>query len=135
MAGRDDGAEPSDTVPRITITPCHECVIVSAGGRTVAESCAALVLREGDYPPVFYIPRSDVRMTLLSRSELVTHCPHKGQATHFSIAPGGDRGLNAAWSYEAPLRQVCMIRDHLAFYPDRVDSIATRPRHERSMRH
>ena len=107
----------------ITIEPNPNRVVVSVQGRTIADSGNALTLREASYPPVLYIPRSDIDMTLLERTDHTTHCPYKGDASYFSVRHGGDRSRNAAWSYETPKADVAAIRGHLAFYPDRVDSI------------
>jgi uncharacterized protein (DUF427 family) len=96
---------------------------VTAGGRVVADTTRALTLRESDYPPVRYVPREDVDMSLLQRSDNQSYCPYKGDAAYYSIEIGGDRGKNAVWTYEAPYEAVAEIKEHLAFYPDRVDSI------------
>ena len=107
----------------IAVEPNPGRVRVLSGGKPVADSRNALVLRESDYPAVYYIPRSDVAMTLLTRTDNATYCPYKGDASYFSITPGGDRGVNAVWTYEAPYESVAAIKDHLAFFPDRVDAI------------
>jgi uncharacterized protein (DUF427 family) len=98
-------------------------VVVSLAGRVIADTRDALTLDEAHYPAVQYIPRKDVDMTLLSPADHTTYCPYKGDATYFSIPLGGERSINAVWSYEAPFAAVAGIRDHLAFYPDRVDAI------------
>jgi uncharacterized protein (DUF427 family) len=100
-------------------------VVVKAGGRVVADTRRALTLREASYPAVFYIPREDADMSLLSRTEHKSWCPYKGEASYYSITPGGAQAVNAIWSYETPHEAVSAIKDHLAFYPDRVDSIET----------
>jgi uncharacterized protein (DUF427 family) len=107
----------------ITIEPSAGRVRILAGGNVVADSRNALTLRESDYPPVQYIPRSDVNMQLLARTDNETYCPYKGDAAYYSIAAGGDRAVNAVWTYEAPYDAVVAIKDYLAFYPDRVDAI------------
>ncbi|MCP3718287.1 DUF427 domain-containing protein [Paraburkholderia sp. CNPSo 3281] len=109
----------------ITVEPAHTRVVVKAGGRVVADTRRALTLREASFPAVFYIPREDADMSLLSRTEHKSWCPYKGEASYYSIAPGGARAVNAIWSYETPHEAVSAIKDHLAFYPDRVDSIET----------
>ncbi len=101
-------------------------VVVSATGRIVADSSDALTLREATLPPVQYIPRKDVDMSQLRRTEHTTYCPYKGECAYYSIAAGGDRSVNAVWTYEAPYAAVASIKDHLAFYPSRVDSIEER---------
>ncbi|WP_029045206.1 DUF427 domain-containing protein [Cupriavidus sp. amp6] len=107
----------------ITITPTQGRVVVKAAGRVVADSTAALTLQEASYAPVQYIPRADVDMAQLARSDHATYCPYKGDCSYFSIPAAGERGRNAVWSYETPYDAVAAIASHVAFYPDRVDSI------------
>jgi uncharacterized protein (DUF427 family) len=111
----------------ITIERNLKRVAVSIGGTILADSRDALILREAGYAAVQYIPRKDVDMTLLERSAHATYCPYKGDCAYFSIPSGGERAINAVWTYEAPYDAVAVIRDHLAFYPDRVDAIEERP--------
>ena len=101
-------------------------IVVKIGGKIVADTSAALTLREASYPPVQYIPRRDVDMTALTRSEHSSYCPYKGDAAYYSIPVGGDRSVNAVWTYETPFEAVAQIRDYVAFYPDRVDGITQR---------
>jgi uncharacterized protein (DUF427 family) len=107
----------------ITVTANPGRVVVTVGGRIVADTRDALTLREASYPPVQYIPRADVDMALLSRTDHASYCPYKGEASYFSISLGGERSVNAIWTYEAAYPSVAEIKDHLAFYPDRVDEI------------
>jgi len=107
----------------ITIEANPARVTVSVAGRVVADTRRALTLREASYRPVQYIPRKDVDMTLLEPSEHRTYCPYKGNCTYYSIPLGGPRSVNAVWIYEAPYEAVAAIKDHVAFYPDRVDAI------------
>jgi uncharacterized protein (DUF427 family) len=107
----------------ITIEPNAKRVRVTVAGKIVADSTNALTLRESDYPAVQYIPRGDVDMTLLARTDNESYCPFKGDASYYSITPGGEKTVNAVWTYEAPYDAVAPIKDHLAFYSDRVDAI------------
>jgi uncharacterized protein (DUF427 family) len=111
----------------ISIEPHTDRVVVSVGGRVVADTTAALTLREAAYPPVTYIPRNDVDMALLERTDHATYCPYKGDCAYFSIPLGRERAANAVWTYEAPYDSVAAIKDYVAFYPDRVDSIVETP--------
>jgi uncharacterized protein (DUF427 family) len=108
----------------ITVVKNPKRVVVTAGSKTIADSKDALTLSEASYPPVQYIPRKDADMSLLERTDHSTHCPYKGDASYFSIPAAGPKGINAVWTYENPHAAVAGIKDHLAFYPDRVDSIA-----------
>ncbi|SKC98066.1 Uncharacterized conserved protein, DUF427 family [Burkholderia sp. YR290] len=110
----------------ITIERNPSRVVVTVAGRIIADTRNALTLREAHYPPVFYVPRKDVDIALLKRTEHSTYCPYKGDAAYFSIPSGGERAINAIWTYESPYPAVEPIREHLAFYSDRVDSIEER---------
>ena len=99
-------------------------VVVKVDGQAIADTRAALTLREASYPAVQYIPRRDVDMAALTRSEHTTYCPYKGDASYYSIAAGGDRSRNAVWTYETPFEAMAQIKDYVAFYPDRVDEIS-----------
>jgi uncharacterized protein (DUF427 family) len=110
----------------ISIEHTKNRVVVSAGGRIVADTRDALTLREASYPAVQYIPRKDADMSLLQRSDHMTYCPYKGDCSYYTIAVGGSRAINAVWSYEHPYPAVAQIEGHLAFYPDRVDAIEIR---------
>ncbi|HEX4025810.1 MAG TPA: DUF427 domain-containing protein [Steroidobacteraceae bacterium] len=109
----------------ILIEPNPSRIIVTVDGRNVADTRAALTLREAAYAPVLYIPRRDVQMGLLERSTHHTYCPYKGDCSYYSIPAGGEHSLNAAWSYESPHAAVAQIAGYIAFYPDRVDNIET----------
>jgi uncharacterized protein (DUF427 family) len=107
----------------ITVECNLKRVVVSFAGRVIADTQDALTLREAHYPAVQYIPRKDVDMTLLVRTQRTTYCPYKGDASYFNIPAGGERSIDAVWTYESPYAAVADITDHLAFYPDRVDAI------------
>lgn len=108
----------------ITIEASASRVVVEIGGRVVADTAEALTLREAHYPPVHYVPRKDVDMSLLERSAHTTYCPYKGDCGYFSVPSGAEQSVDAAWTYESPYAAVAAIKDHLAFYPSRVDRIA-----------
>jgi uncharacterized protein (DUF427 family) len=107
----------------IAVRPAGARVTIRFAGREIVSTDAALELLEGSYPPVLYVPRADADMAALERTDRSTHCPWKGDASYFSVVAGGERADNAVWSYEAPLEQVAAIRDHLAFYPDKVEVV------------
>ncbi|HEX7908222.1 MAG TPA: DUF427 domain-containing protein [Paraburkholderia sp.] len=107
----------------ITVEPANARVIVKVAGKVIVDTNKALVLRESSYPAVYYVPRHDVEMALLERTDHMTYCPYKGDCAYYSIPLGGERTVNAVWTYESPYAAVKEIAQHLAFYPDRVDSI------------
>ena len=100
----------------ITIRNAPGTWTVRAGGAILVESKSALGLAEGSYPEVIYFPREDVAMAFLDATDKSTHCPHKGDASYFSIVTKSKTLANAAWSYEAPKSDVAEIKDHIAFY-------------------
>lgn len=114
--------EPGPDHP-ITISQHPKHVRVHFNGRVVAESDRALALKEASYPAVLYIPREDADMTAFRRTAHATHCPYKGDAAYYSLVADGREAENAVWSYEEPYPAVAEIKDHLAFYPNKVDRI------------
>jgi uncharacterized protein (DUF427 family) len=128
MSDRADSKAKTVKVPGpdhpITIERNACRVVVKVAGHVVADTRNALTLREAKYSAVQYIPRKDVDMTLLERSAHTTYCPYKGDASYYSIPVGGERSINAVWTYEGPYEAMAAIREYLAFYPDRVDELS-----------
>jgi uncharacterized protein (DUF427 family) len=110
----------------ITIEPNPARVVVTVAGRAIADTQHALTLREADYAPVQYIPLSDVDASLLEATDHATYCPYKGDCSYYSVPAGGEKSVNAVWTYRAPYAAVADIIDHVAFYPNRVDAIDER---------
>src|SRR6202795_2600823 len=100
----------------ISIERDTDRVVVSVAGRVIADTRAALTLSEAHYPAVHYIPRKDVDMTLLERTDHATYCPYKGDCSYYSIALGGEHSVNAVWTYKDTYPAGAQIKDHLAFY-------------------
>jgi len=103
----------------IITRPAGSRVRVTFNGELIADTLDALMLEEKGYPPVYYVPRKDVKMERLIRTSHTSHCPHKGDATYYSLS-NGQTARNAVWSYEQPREQAAAIRGLLAFYPDKV---------------
>jgi uncharacterized protein (DUF427 family) len=108
----------------ITIETNPARVVVTVAGRTIADTRNALTLREAGYAPVQYIPLADVDRAQLQPSDHESYCPFKGDASYYTLPAGGERSVDAVWTYREPFAAVAAIKDHVAFYPDRVDSIA-----------
>ena len=104
----------------ITITQNPRRIRVTAGDVVIADTTKALTLKEARYPAVQYVPREDTNMALLERTDRVTHCPYKGDASYFNITADGKTLDNAIWTYETPFPAMTEISGHLAFYPDKV---------------
>jgi uncharacterized protein (DUF427 family) len=107
----------------IIVAPYDGTVIVRAGEAVIASSTKAKLLTEAPYPSVLYIPFADIDFTQLRGTDLSTHCPYKGDATYWSVLPDADNGKNAMWAY--PFDEMAEIRDHGAFYPNKVTIEAT----------
>lgn len=102
-----------------TVKPVPRTVVARAGGAVLAETQRALLLEEPGHEPVYYIPREDVAMEFLERSDTRTECPHKGEATHYHVIAKSGPLRDAAWSYEQPTGGADRIAHHIAFYPDK----------------
>src|SRR6188472_3154736 len=100
--------------------PSTKRIRVEFNGVLVADSTRAIVLHETRAPPTHYLPREDVRMDCLVRTNLETHCPFKGNASYWSLAVGGKVAENAVWSYEDPYRDAEPIRGYLSFYRNKI---------------
>jgi uncharacterized protein (DUF427 family) len=112
---------------RITAKPTGTRVQVTFKGEVIADTTDAIQMQEAMEsstvaPVVYYIPRRDVKMERLSRTTHQTYCPFKGHASYYSLKEGPE---NAVWTYEKPYDEMSVIKERLAFYPDKVDSIET----------
>jgi uncharacterized protein (DUF427 family) len=107
----------------ITVTPNHNRVVVTVAGKVVADTRNALTLQESTYPAVQYVPLADVDESLLQRTDTQSYCPYKGDASYYTVAVGDDKAVDAVWEYREPYAPVAAIKNHVAFYPDRVDAI------------
>ncbi|MFG2869373.1 DUF427 domain-containing protein [Streptomyces sp. NPDC048338] len=96
-------------------------VTVRHGDVTLADTCHSLRVLETSHPPVFYVPRADVRVDRLARSARSTFCEWKGPAVYWSLRADGLVVPDVAWSYEDPRPGYTALTGHLAFYPGRVD--------------
>lgn len=105
---------------RITVEPFDGTVVVTFSDAIIASSNNAQVLRESIYPPIYYIPFEDIYFDFLTRTATHTHCPYKGDATYWRVSAAGEALNDIMWAYEAPYDEMIAIRDHGAFYPDKV---------------
>jgi uncharacterized protein (DUF427 family) len=100
----------------MTIRNAEGTWVVRAGGAVLGETRNALEVNEEGLASVVYFPRDDIAMAFLDKTEKVTHCPKKGDATHYSIVTKSTTLKDAAWSYEAPFDAADRIKGYLAFY-------------------
>ncbi len=111
---------PDESHP-ITLSRAPTTVRVLFEGHEIADSDDVLVLKEANYPPVYYFPRQDVQMLFLRCTDKTTHCPYKGDASYFTIYRDAQVVEDAVWSYETPFAAVEQIKDRVAFYPEHVE--------------
>lgn len=105
------------------VEPCDRRVRIEHGGEVVADSERALRVLETASPPTVYVPRTDVRAELLGEAEgRQTFCEWKGHASYLHLDAGGKPSEAAAFFYEEPRAGFEALRDHVAFYPGRVDA-------------
>ena len=108
---------------QIRFEPSPRRVRVEFDGTWVADSERALILHETRLPPAYYFPREDVQVALLEKTEQVTHCPIRGNATYWTLRAAGALAENAAWSYEEPYEEGAPVKGYISFYPDRVSAV------------
>jgi len=113
----------------ITIEKNPNRVKVTFNGAVIADTTRALILKEGPLPPAMYVPREDVQMSYLERTDHSTHCPFKGHASYFSVRVGNQIADNAVWTYETPIDSVAPIRACLSFYVEKLDVREESPQH------
>ena len=104
----------------IKVEPFEGVVNVMFSEAIIASSDRALVLREGDYPPVLYIPFQDIYFDHLRPTDTRTHCPYKGDASYWGVSAAGEWEKDVMWAYETPYDEMQQIRNHGAFYPNKV---------------
>ena len=106
--------------PKVEATPRR--IQVFFGGEKIADTLRAVRVLETTHPPAYYLPREDVRMDCLVPAQGVTWCEWKGRAVYFDIAASGQNAPKAVWSYPDPSRGFEAIRDHIAFYPGKMEA-------------
>jgi uncharacterized protein (DUF427 family) len=105
------------------VVPCRHRVRVELAGEVLADSTRALRVLETSHPPTVYVPRSDVRGDLLTAaSARSTWCEFKGAARYVDATVGDDVFAAVGWTYPDPSPRYAALRDHVAFYPGRVDA-------------
>lgn len=109
-----------DAAHPITVTPTGTRVVVTLGETVVADTTEALTLQESTYPPAYYLPLAAVDPALLLHSDSSTFCPFKGDASYYSLVGPDGEITDAVWTYRTPYEPVAAIKDHVAFYPDKV---------------
>ena len=112
---------PRDPYTRVDVLASSRHVRVEVGGTPIAESTSPRILFETGLPARYYLPKTHVRMDLLTPTESVSHCPYKGQAEYWSVRAGDGVHDDLAWSYRAPFAESQKIAGLIAFYNERID--------------
>ncbi len=106
----------------LEVEPSPRRVRIKFAGETIVDSTSALLMCEGGHVPIYYFPMADVRMDLFTQTDHTSHCGYKGHASYWTLTLG-DRGEeNVMWSYRDPYEEMLRIKDHVAFYWERMDS-------------
>ena len=110
-----------DPNTRIDILPSSRRVRIEVDGVTVADSTNGSFLFETGLPPRYYLPKTDVRMDLLTPTDTVTHCPYKGQARYWNLSVSGKVHEDLVWGYDTPMAESQKVAGLVAFYNEKVD--------------
>jgi uncharacterized protein (DUF427 family) len=110
-----------DPYTRIDVLASGRRVRVEIGGETVADTTNASFLYETGLPPRYYMPKTDVRMDLLTETDTTTACPYKGTARYWSVTVGGETHEDVVWGYDSPLPESQEILGLVCFYNEKVD--------------
>jgi uncharacterized protein (DUF427 family) len=113
---------PDESHP-IAIAKTPGRVKVRVGDLWIADTANALSLKEASYPAAIYFPLKDVDASVLRESSHATYCPYKGECAYYDVEVDGKIRANAIWYYPEPHASVDLIKDHVAFYPERVDEM------------
>jgi uncharacterized protein (DUF427 family) len=110
-----------DPYHRVDVLRSSRHVEVALDGETVADTRRPLLLLETGLPPRWYIPRADVRLERMRRTDTTSACPYKGRASYFSAQVSDGEHRDVAWSYEAPIPECPKIEQAICFFNERVD--------------
>ncbi len=102
----------------LSVEPVGKTLTVEADGQILGSTSRGLILREANYPPVYYVPRDCIAAEHLAANEFSTYCPFKGTASYYDLKVGGKTHHNGLWYYPDPYDEVSEIRDFVAFYPN-----------------
>lgn len=120
-AVRINGAWSTSVDYQISLEPVGRRVRGYLGGVPVVDSLDTRVLLEQGHLPVYYFPQGDVAEECLRRTDHSTHCPHKGDASYWTVSAGSKTATNAAWGYLEPFPHLAPLAGLVAFYWDAMD--------------
>lgn len=112
---------PRSPAVRVDTLASSRHVQVSVDGELVADSLRPTVLYETGLPPRYYLPKTDVRMDLLTSTDSVSACPYKGWAEYWNVTVGATVHEDIAWGYRTPLPESAGVAGLVCFYNEKVD--------------
>ncbi|MBW3667406.1 MAG: DUF427 domain-containing protein [Actinobacteria bacterium] len=110
-----------DPYTRIDILPSSRRVRVEIDGVTVADTRNASFLFETNLPTRYYMPKTDVAMSLFTPTDTATHCPYKGTARYWTGTVNGETYEDILWGYDTTLPESQRIAGLVAFYNEKLD--------------
>lgn len=106
--------------PRVEDVSKHVRVVFD--GTVIADTSRAKRVLETSHPPVYYIPPEDIKMEFLHRTQQTTYCEFKGRAGYYTVRVDNKETPEAAWFYPAPVKGYEALKDHVAFYPSKMEA-------------
>lgn len=91
-------------------------------GVEIVNTGAAFRVLETSHPPGYYVPQTDTLMQYLTATTRTSFCEFKGMASYWTVQVGDKVTADAVWMYATPNKGYAEIKDHLAFYPGRMDA-------------
>lgn len=118
-----DGQESVWDYPRPPrVEPSSERIVVTHGGRVIADTTQSVRVLETSHPPVYYLPRACFVEGSLVPAAGSSFCEFKGAAKYLSVVSPTATAERAAWYYPTPARGFEELSDRVAVYPSAMDS-------------
>ncbi|MFP8488546.1 DUF427 domain-containing protein [Gracilimonas sp. Q87] len=95
-------------------------VLVIFENKIIARSTSALKLKETGHPPSIYVPKGDINSDYLKKSQGLTRCEWKGEATFWNVVVDDKIAEQAAWCYPQPNKEYNNIKSYFSFYPSKL---------------
>lgn len=104
-----------DPYHRVDVVESSRRIEVSVNGVKIADSNRPMILFETGLPTRYYLPKTDVRLDLLERTESQTACPYKGRADYWSVRTEQGVAEDIVWGYETLIPETPKIAGRLCF--------------------
>jgi uncharacterized protein (DUF427 family) len=100
---------------------CRKRIRITFNRVEIVDTTRAWRVLETSHPPVYYIPRGEIREGCLRENRRTSYCEWKGAARYLDVRVGDRSAEASAWYYPEPNADFEPVRDHVAFYPDAMD--------------